>query len=500
MQYIKRACTQTAPVFFAMLLMVFLTSVMALQETELDDMEIVRAIENDLLFDKGVSNHLIDVSCKEGVVTLEGTVDNVLAKERAVAIAQSIRGVRSVINKVVVEPVARTDEQIKKNVTNALVLDPVTESFDITVNVDQGVVTLTGTVHSWTERRFAAQVAKEVKGIVDVVNELNVVHKMERTDEEIRTEIRKKIDRSIWINDVSLDILVENGYVTVSGVVGSAREKERVRFACHVSGVEEVDVSDVEVEWWAEDTTRKDKRVPLMEDEEIRNSLYDALVYDPRVLPTKIDIKVDKGLVSLMGSVTDYRARKAAEEDARNTIGVARVFNYLKVRPDLVVEDEEIYDYVDTAVKLDPYLERYQFKFTVANGKVYVNGAVDTDFDKYRVDQVVGRQPGVIDIANNVVVREAWEPKSDWAIKEDILNQYFWSMNVDGDDINVTVNDGDVVLEGTVDTKYEMQAAIKNAYEGGAHEVTNNISVQEMPEASDFLNLYDRYEMGAYRW
>ena len=88
---------------------------------------------------------------------------------------------------------------------------------------------------------------------------------------------------------------------------------------------------------------------------------------------------------------------------------------------------------------------------------------MDNDFDKLRVAQVAGRQPGVIDIANNVVIIKTWQSKSDWAIKKDILNQYFWSMNVDGDDIDVTVDDGEATSKGAVNSKYEAQAAVKNA-------------------------------------
>lgn len=477
--------------YFLGVITIIILSFSAFSAQDITDMDIVRAIENDLLFDSGVASHRIDINCKNGIVTLSGSIDNLLARERAIAIAQSIKGVRSVINEMKVKPVFRSDKKIKTAVRNALLLDPITESYEIDVTAEDGVVTLDGTVESWAERRFAANIAKGVSGISQVVNQIDVEYSGIRSDIEIDAEIERKLHNDLYINDLSLNVVVDHGVAKISGIVGSAFEKERIRFSSYVNGVVDVDVSNLKVEWWAENDMRKEDGAPLLEDDMVRNAIYDALIYDPRILPTGVDVEVTEGIVSLSGTVDNYRAREAAEQDARHTVGVARVFNYIKVRPELVIQDKKIYDYVDTSVSLDPYVERYDFDFSVINGKVYINGQVDNDFDKLRVGQVVGRQPGVIDIANNVVVTKTWESKPDWAIKKDILSQFFWSMNVDGDEIDVTVDDGQVTLAGNVDSKYEVQAAVKNAYEGGAESVINKLTVNQRHDQPDFLNRYN---------
>ncbi len=459
---------------------------------QIEDHDIERAIETDLSFDDAVSAHLIDVSSQNGVVTLSGSVDNIMAKERAIAIAESIKGVRAVIDEMEVKPVSRTDRQIRRDILDILAADPVTESYQISVTVEEGVVTLSGEVDSWPERKFAADLAKSAKGVVRVVNDIEVTFNTNRSDAEIQQEIKAKLNNSIWIDASLIDVSVQDGNVTLSGTVGSAIEKERARYAAFIAGVKSVNVDNLDVEWWARDNMRKAERVPDRSDEQIKQSVYDALMYDPRVTPSKIEVEVDENVVSLMGSVTNYRAREAAQEDARNTIDVARVFNYLKVRPDLVVDDQEIRDYVANAIKRDPYIERFHVDLTVINGKVYLNGAVDTKFDKARVEQIAGRQPGVVDVSNNIVVREQWTPKSDWAIKKDVKDQFFWSMVVDGSNINVDVNDGRVTLTGTVSDKYEAQLAVKNAYEGGARIVENDLKI------SSGLHMPDAYDMPPY--
>ena len=62
------------------------------KETKLlDDKEITDAILNQFLSGKGISSHLIDVDTLEGIVTLKGSTDNILGKERAAEIAKMIK-------------------------------------------------------------------------------------------------------------------------------------------------------------------------------------------------------------------------------------------------------------------------------------------------------------------------------------------------------------------------------------------------------------------------
>jgi len=84
-----------ASVLLVSLVTVALMSGTSFAREEIKDQEIMQAIENDLLFDESVSAHLIDVEVADGIVTLKGLIDNILTKERAVRIAESIKGVRA---------------------------------------------------------------------------------------------------------------------------------------------------------------------------------------------------------------------------------------------------------------------------------------------------------------------------------------------------------------------------------------------------------------------
>ena len=102
--------------------------VATLERTPIPDAEIGQAISRHLKEDSAVRSEHLTVSVDNGICTLSGTVLNVLAKERAVRVAETLKGVRSVIDQVEVQPVARTDEQLTANVARVLQQDRVTRT------------------------------------------------------------------------------------------------------------------------------------------------------------------------------------------------------------------------------------------------------------------------------------------------------------------------------------------------------------------------------------
>jgi osmotically-inducible protein OsmY len=106
----------------------------------------------------------IIVGCHDGIVELTGSVDNLLAKDRAVAVTEVVKGVRAVSDRIRVEPMARADFDTKRDVRDALSWDPTTKTYPVNVDTAGGVVRLTGAVDSWAERRLAERQARGVRG------------------------------------------------------------------------------------------------------------------------------------------------------------------------------------------------------------------------------------------------------------------------------------------------------------------------------------------------
>ena len=140
---------------------------------EITDSGITSVVENGLAHEKGVFPNDVDVSTSQDIVTLSGSVDNLLAKERAVKIAEGIRGVLGVVDRITVTPMSRPDADISKDIQAALRQDPATVAYKVSVSVQDAVVTLTGSVGSYEEKQLATRMGKGVKGVKEVRNDVS---------------------------------------------------------------------------------------------------------------------------------------------------------------------------------------------------------------------------------------------------------------------------------------------------------------------------------------
>ncbi|MCF8130399.1 MAG: BON domain-containing protein [Deltaproteobacteria bacterium] len=146
------------------------------------DRAISHAVDDELTDDPATPAWRIDVSTKAGVVTLTGRVYHILEKERAGKLAATLKGVRRVDNRIEVVPRNRKDAEILADVEEAFLVDAVAESWEITPSVTDQVVTLTGEVTTRQEKKVAERVAKGVKGVKAVNNQLTVGDSAERSD------------------------------------------------------------------------------------------------------------------------------------------------------------------------------------------------------------------------------------------------------------------------------------------------------------------------------
>lgn len=482
-------------------------------DVELTDQAIADAIEDELLADPGVLSALVDVTVNDGVADLAGEVDNLLAKERAVRTAQTIKGVRAVVDRITVDPPeTRTDAQLQSEIEAALAVDPATEAYEITTTVDDGTATLSGEVDSFQERRLAINVAMGVRGVSDVKDQITVNYATDRSDREIEADVVETLKWNALIDDQLIRVNVEDGDVQLSGVVGSSAEKMLAISDARVAGVESVDAANLEVERWARDEDLRGDKFVVKSADELREAVNDAFLDDPRVNMFNVDVNVANGIVTLRGTVDNLNAKRAAGRDAENTVGVVSVRNRLKVRPADPPSDLEIVADYESALARDPYLSRHEITAAVVNGTMHLYGDVDSYFERSRADLIASRQPGVVDVENHLIVDGAldyyydpyvddlyvegdaihdYEPrvpfKSDEEIARDIESQLWWSPFVDSTDVHVVVENGVAVLSGSVETAGERRAATENAYDGGATLVDNNLTI----DAAGYFESYD---------
>jgi len=115
-------------------------------------------------------SHSISIRVNDSRVRLEGTVRTPVMKRMAEELARKVAGVQGVQNDLL------ADTELEVQVAQRLAADPRTRLLtdEITVRSFLGTIYLQGSVDSPLRREMAAQVAGEVKGVKQVVNELVV--------------------------------------------------------------------------------------------------------------------------------------------------------------------------------------------------------------------------------------------------------------------------------------------------------------------------------------
>lgn len=469
---------------------------------EYKDSQITEAVSADLFIARGVNDEAIEVETENGIVTLRGTVESILSKERAARIAQSVKGVRSVINAIIVMTDI-SDEQVSKNVKMALNEDPATEDFEVTTTVQDNTVTLSGVVDSWQEKQLAATVVKGVDGVQEVVNNITVNYEADRTDAEIKENVKYALKWDARISDMLINVSVNDDVVTLTGSVGSAYEKQLASNVAHTAGVKKVDASQLKVEPWARDEMQRKVATLDPSDQQIEEAILDVLSRDPRVSPFEISVNVEDGVVTLSGEVDNLKAKRAAVRDVQNTMGVRRVNQALDIENQIVVtasvdvDAGQIKQNIVQAIRQDPYVDTTNVSVSVEEGSVTLTGNVETYFEKLQAGNVASTVNGVESITNNITVAyepfafdrplSGWNPilddvdfrvveKDDNTLKQDVISQITWSPYINIDDVSVSVNNGVVTLSGQVDSWFEYNKAIEEAYEAGALKVKNELT------------------------
>jgi hyperosmotically inducible periplasmic protein len=196
----------------------------------------------------------IDVTVEDGVVTLSGIVESNIEKELAEEIARGVEGVRELENKISVEPESesrREDTGFSRAVEDAsttarvkynLLWNRNTSGMDIKVNTINGTVTLTGLIGSKIEKELAIQIAKNTKGVLDVIDRLEVSDKEVAEDQKSILQKTGRFMSDAWITSKvktvflfskntegsEITVSTQEGVVTLEGSVKSEKQKQQV--------------------------------------------------------------------------------------------------------------------------------------------------------------------------------------------------------------------------------------------------------------------------------
>lgn len=216
-----------------------------------------------------------------------------------------------------------SDEEIQRAVLDELRWDPEVDPTDVGVEVDDGVVTLTGTVGSYTMKYAAEKAAHRVLGVKAVANDIEVVLPGERvrTDTAIAEAAANALRWDTVVPSDRISVTVRDGWVTLEGDVDWYFQKEAAeRDVRNLIGVKGV-------------TNLIRVRAPRVSPTEVKSNIEEALERSAELDARRIRVETRDGKVVLSGTVRSWVEREEAESAAWATKGVTDVENLIIVSP-----------------------------------------------------------------------------------------------------------------------------------------------------------------------
>lgn len=453
-------------------------------EDLVNDKTIALAIENRMLRSDEVRSHSVRAMADKGIVKLTGKVDNLFASRQAVRIAAEVRGVKSVINQIVVETPSTPDDLLAERVVANLKTSGPVDSGAIKVTAKGGTATLSGVVESLAEKQLAEHSATMVKGVTAIENELEVASSETRTDQELQEEISSLIDHSAILDESKIEISVVDGIAELEGVVASLAQKRKAVELASIRGAAGVSDGALRVEWKLGDGMQRQHRFEALTDEKISSAIKLAMKHHPLLVSAseKVEVSVDGAYVTLGGEVSRLVAKEAVDGVARQTIGVQGVKNRIRVVwPDDPPSDMKLTEMTARAMRRDGYLTFSEIIPRTRNAHVHLYGVVDTEFEKARAGQIAGSQPGVVHVANFLTVLGEWDPQPDAEIEQSIREQVALMATAPHVDVRINVRNGVPVLSGHVATWFQWQGLVDICQKAGGRRPHIDVDIHYRP-------------------
>lgn len=214
----------------------------------------------------------------------------------------------------------KSNERLQQDVENVIAWEPLLQGAKIGVAVQDGIVTLLGTVDHYAKKKVAESAAKNVAGVKAIVENIIVrfPNPTIKTDEEIAQNVIKIFENSPTIPNQKIKVKVEDGRVTLEGTLSwDFQRKEATKAIRHLNGVKDI-ICKIIIE---------SESFDILEENLVRNALKRHWSLDP----DDINIEINGGTVTLTGIVSSLYQKKEAENIVWKTPGISDVINNLIV-------------------------------------------------------------------------------------------------------------------------------------------------------------------------
>ncbi|MGA1841017.1 MAG: BON domain-containing protein [bacterium] len=267
----------------------------------------------------------------------------------------------------------------------------------------------------------------------------NIMQSINEMISEYNPEIFDKINIKLYC-----------GIVNISGSVNSLRDREKIiAIIKTVKGVRGVIDNTI--------------LTPILRgDKDIRDDIVVSFLDNPSVYAPRITIKVLDAVVTLSGSVANSWEKEEAENVTKGIAGVVTVKSDLLINSHIILSNLELMDAIKAMVRGDEYLFNNTIIVEIQQGRVLLQGVVDTASEKVLASAKVSTL-GVKEIENQLTIGELstrHAQRSDFdfqdlEIEKAINDTIRLDDRIDPPHFDIFVKDGIVTLNGNVQDVYQ---------------------------------------------
>lgn len=198
-------------------------------------------------------------------------------------------------------------------------------------------------------------------------------------------------------------------------------------------------------------------------DSQLQLDVMDELEWEPGLHHEQIGVSVDKGVVTLSGTVRSYAEKLLAENTARRVKGVRAIAEQLNVRYDWQskTNDSEIAKRISDLLDWDPLVPKDRIQVTVEDGIVKLKGKVDWNYQKDLAFNDASKITGVVRIDNWIEIAPSVSADD---VRERIEHAFERQADLDAEKILVRADGGKVILSGSVSSWTKRELAERAAW------------------------------------
>jgi osmotically-inducible protein OsmY len=212
-------------------------------------------------------------------------------------------------------------------------------------------------------------------------------------DKILRQDIIDELDFDPAIDSAQVGVAVADGVVTLTGYVKSYAEKIAAERAVkRVKGVKAI-AEEIEVRYIG---MKQDA------DDQIAKRVLDIIAWDTVIPDGKVKVEVQKGWVTLTGTVDWQYQRSSAEAAVRRLSGVKGITNAIVVQPRVQPEDVKVR--IEGALKRSAQIDANSIRVSAIGGKVTLEGRVKAWHERELAERTAWAAPGVTAVEDRIVV------------------------------------------------------------------------------------------------